>query len=405
MLEWTGERFLPWRNDPALAYEHLHRYFYAAQFANGKCVLDLASGEGYGSNLLAHVARKVVGIDIAEEAVQHARERYHKDNLEFIAGSITKIPMAESNVFDLIVCFEAIEHIEDQSGLLAEIVRLLKSDGVVIVSTPNKPVYDEVIAEENDFHVKELAFDEFRSLIETPFKYVQYLGQRVFAESNLWPILPSGGVSQGARRISEFVIERGASEFIAIPPEKRSPMYHIAVASNSPLDRNLESSILVDNGNALLQEKDRAFHETLASLTSSQEGLRWLNERLQESNSTIQWLEGEVKSLRQEQAHQKEWYEKEVAHRDATIASHEEGLKWRAGQVESLDAERANLSSRLEATSNQYRIAMERLEAIHATLAWKVLLRMRHYRDRLLPCGTPQRRFVDRVLRALIGRP
>ena len=78
MLEWTGERFLPWRNDPTLAYEHLHRYFYAAEFARGKNVLDLASGEGYGTNLLAQVAQRVVGVDIAAEAIEHATERYRK---------------------------------------------------------------------------------------------------------------------------------------------------------------------------------------------------------------------------------------------------------------------------------------------------------------------------------------
>src|SRR5215470_11508581 len=143
MLEWTGERFLPWRNDPALAYEHLHRYFYAAEFAHGKDVLDLASGEGYGANLLAQVANRVVGVDIAEEAVQHARSRYEKKNLEFIAASITKIPIVENATFDLIVCFEAIEHIDDQEGLLQEVLRLLKPYGLFIVSTPNKPVYDQ----------------------------------------------------------------------------------------------------------------------------------------------------------------------------------------------------------------------------------------------------------------------
>ncbi len=91
MLEWTGERFLPWRKDPALAYEHLHRYPFAAQLAAGKAVLDLASGEGYGSNLLAQTAFSVVGLDIDRVAVEHAHLRYVRENLQFITASVTEI--------------------------------------------------------------------------------------------------------------------------------------------------------------------------------------------------------------------------------------------------------------------------------------------------------------------------
>ena len=62
MLEWTGERFLPWLDQSLIAYEHLHRYAYAATFAKGKRVLDLASGEGYGSRILAAAASSVVAV-------------------------------------------------------------------------------------------------------------------------------------------------------------------------------------------------------------------------------------------------------------------------------------------------------------------------------------------------------
>ncbi len=77
------------------------------------------------------------------------------------------------------MCFEAIEHIEDQERLLSEVNRLLKPGGLFVVSTPNKAAYNAAIEEENEFHVKELDFDEFRSLIETQFKYVRFLGQRM----------------------------------------------------------------------------------------------------------------------------------------------------------------------------------------------------------------------------------
>src|SRR5205814_4925043 len=126
MLEWTGERFLPWIRESTIAYEHLHRYAYAAALVRDKRVLDLASGEGYGSNMLAESAASVAGIDIDENVVRHASEKYGRKNLQFISGSITAVPIPDDHSFDVIVCFEAIEHIEDQENLLGEVKRLLK---------------------------------------------------------------------------------------------------------------------------------------------------------------------------------------------------------------------------------------------------------------------------------------
>src|SRR5688572_32983375 len=107
MFEWTGERFLPWIKEPALAYEHLHRYAYAAKLVQGKRVLDLASGEGYGANLLAQHASAVIGVDIDAGSVEHASARYGNRgaNVEFIAGSITNVPIPDDHSFDAVVCF------------------------------------------------------------------------------------------------------------------------------------------------------------------------------------------------------------------------------------------------------------------------------------------------------------
>ena len=170
-LEWTGERYVPWIPDPAIAYEHLHRYAFAARLAAGKQVLDLASGEGYGANILAAVASRVVGIDIDENAVGHARGRYRRDNLDFVSGSVTDVPLKPEHAFDLVVCFEAIEHIAEQQKLVSEAHRMLKPDGIFVVSTPNKHRYQgrDEHCEENPFHVREVEFDEFRALLAEYF--------------------------------------------------------------------------------------------------------------------------------------------------------------------------------------------------------------------------------------------
>src|ERR1700752_4782643 len=143
LLEWTGERYLPWLEEAAIGYEHLHRYAYSTQFVQNKRVLDLACGEGYGSYLLAKSAKSVVAIDIDENSIKHARNKYIKQNIEFKVGSVTEVPIAGEHLFEVIVCFEALEHIEDHQKLLSEMKRLLTPDGIFIVSTPNKTVYTD----------------------------------------------------------------------------------------------------------------------------------------------------------------------------------------------------------------------------------------------------------------------
>ncbi|PYS43965.1 MAG: hypothetical protein DMG13_34605 [Acidobacteria bacterium] len=215
MLEWTGERFLPWLAESTIGYEHLHRYRYAATLVTGKRVLDLASGEGYGSKILAETASSVVGVDIDENAICHATQRYGREALQFIIGSITAVPISENHSFDVIVCFEAIEHIEEQEKLLGEVKRLLKPDGVFIVSTPNKVAYQDISAEANPFHVKELDLDQFHQLLGRHFGNIRFLGQRIHPGSSIWPI------GSNDSSVREFVMERGESEFRFIGNETR----------------------------------------------------------------------------------------------------------------------------------------------------------------------------------------
>src|SRR5262249_37805391 len=157
-----------------------------------------------GANLLASAAGMVVGIDIDNAAVLHATVRYSKPNLQFVAGSVTEIP-ARDGSFDVVTCFEAIEHIEDQSGLLREVKRILDPNGLFIVSTPNKTAYHEA----NPFHVKELSPEEFEAMLRTCFSNVQFLGQRIHSQSSIWRL--EHGVNNGSVR--EFVMQRGPSEF------------------------------------------------------------------------------------------------------------------------------------------------------------------------------------------------
>jgi ubiquinone/menaquinone biosynthesis C-methylase UbiE len=236
MLKWTGERYLPWIESGAIHYEHLHRYAFARQFVKDKNVIDLACGEGYGTALLAEGAAHVVGIDIDEKAIKHASSRYVKDNLEFIQGSITNIPIADDNKFDVAVCFEAIEHITKHENLLSEVKRVLRDDGLLIISTPNKAVYTDAPDVHNPFHLKELYLDQFEGLLNRYFNNVRVLGQRVYTGSDIWAIGPHKPSS-----FMEVVVQKSDNELHFTGKESKEPVYLVALASNSDLDNTLFS--------------------------------------------------------------------------------------------------------------------------------------------------------------------
>ncbi|MES2439830.1 MAG: class I SAM-dependent methyltransferase [Verrucomicrobiota bacterium] len=172
-LEWTGERMVPEICDRDTVFDHVFRYKFAIPFAKGKDVLDIACGEGYGSACLARLgARSVVGVDIDEESVAHARRKY---GIEARVGSAESIP-AGDDVFDLIVSFETIEHVSDPGRFLDECARVCRPGGTLVVSTPNKDVYLHD-ADPNDFHLSEMDVGEFLGLLEKRFSSVDLYGQ------------------------------------------------------------------------------------------------------------------------------------------------------------------------------------------------------------------------------------
>lgn len=190
-MKFTGERFIP-TEQGRIRLEHYHRYAVVQDIIAGKDVLDVACGEGYGSSYMADVARSIVGVDISQEAVQYASATYQKSNLVFRQGSATDLDFADAT-FDVVVSFETIEHLSEQAQMLAEIRRVLRPDGSLVISSPNRPVYSEESGEHNEFHVKELDFNEFDELLKTQFPTIQYFGQRILMGSVIQPL--EGGQS------------------------------------------------------------------------------------------------------------------------------------------------------------------------------------------------------------------
>lgn len=194
------ERFDPVQSRGRLAYEHLHRYAICRDHVKRKRVLDLACGTGYGSNILASVASSVVGVDISKDAIAAAIEIHQRENLSFEVADCFALPFDEGS-FDVIVANEMIEHVADHAALLAEAKRVLKKDGALLVSTPNKPVYNRYIAP-NEFHVSEVTIEEFSDELSRVFENVRLVGTRMALISIGQEI---GKKGQGSRKPGVYV--------------------------------------------------------------------------------------------------------------------------------------------------------------------------------------------------------
>ncbi|MBW2605747.1 MAG: methyltransferase domain-containing protein [Deltaproteobacteria bacterium] len=134
----TGERAMPLapNMEQQVMREHWARYNCLAPIVEGKRVLDIACGAGYGSDLLAETAQVVVGGDISHEAITYCKAQYYrKPNLQFGVMDIRKLPFVD-NSFDLAVSFETLEHIVEGNQFLREICRVLSKNGVLAISTP-----------------------------------------------------------------------------------------------------------------------------------------------------------------------------------------------------------------------------------------------------------------------------
>lgn len=186
--DWTGERLETFIGNETML-EHLHRYAISFELVKGKKVLDIACGEGYGVNLLAQYASHVTGIDIDNGTIQKAKKKYQKENLTFLAGSALQLP-AENHSFDIITCFETLEHLTEHDRLLRELKRVLVPGGILLVSTPDKLNYSDNSHYKNPFHQKELYGQEFKELLHHYFscclfyKQSSCIGSVILEEKN-----------------------------------------------------------------------------------------------------------------------------------------------------------------------------------------------------------------------------
>jgi O-antigen biosynthesis protein len=367
--EFTGERFVPGQGGSQIAYEHLHRYVFAEGLAQGRVVLDVACGSGYGAALLARRADRVLAFDIERRAVSFLAD---KDvvNLDLVTARAEQVPLRSASV-DLVTAFEVIEHVQAPEQLVREVARVVRPDGIVLISTPNKAVYTDARAYRNPYHVKEFYGEELRDLLQRHFTQVRLVPQQLRAGSMIGAgvedagsgiVLKTEPLPDGRREITE-------------------PMYFLAACSLQPGDLEIPSaSIYIDLTDGLFREWEQESDRINAELHRLGRWGRQLESDIHARDEALvkaaRRFESDcaardrtIRTLQREMRLEIERRDREI---DRLKEAFEERLRW----VRSMEADVASRDARIREAYSELEGVSTRLAAIQQSLPYRVLRRL-----------------------------
>jgi GT2 family glycosyltransferase/SAM-dependent methyltransferase len=350
---WTGERFVP-SVVGDIALEHLHRYAIARELARGKRVLDIACGEGYGTNILATSATYVTGVDISSTVVAHAQRKYTGQNLSFKVGSCSKIPLAKASV-DFVVSFETLEHHNEHQEMLTEIKRVLTPGGVLIISSPDKYEYSDVPNFKNEYHVKELYLNEFNDLLRNHFRNVEIIGQRIEYGSYIAPLQSTHNAA--------FATYSGDSINIQKVNGLKKPIYFIAITSDYELPQ-LTAGIF--EGNSFIWHKDEQIKKLKGDLKNYNTSIKKYIADLQHTQETLSYTQAAITERDEQLAQAKS----AITERDEQLAQAKSAITERDEQL-ARDTSEKNIQA-------QHLSSLERdIAEIRKSTSWRVTAPLR----------------------------
>jgi len=423
----SGERFIPREADPfdEIAVEHQQRYQSVKNLVRGKVVLDAGSGEGYGAYSLAESAARVVGIDISREAVDNARATYQRQNLEYQVGSVDALPFEDAS-FDVVVSFEVIEHLEEtvQAEFLREARRVLKKDGVLVISTPNKAVYSDSTHQHNRFHKKEFYIDEFESFLRQTFPKISLFGQTWVISSVLQRSsskrLENLKLADKAPLAPKYVVAVCGSTRSAHSVDLSSVVADRQGRFESIVNRIVELQEEVEAKNSWVASREQEIERMGARIVELQEEVEAKNSWVASREQEIERMGARILELQDEVARKDSWASslkeeieslgQALGHYKNEAAEFEAGLAKAHKHIAFLDAHIADLDARIQSQS-QTISGLERLveslrgkeaelESIKQSDFWKVATRYWRLRDSLLPHGSRRRRLLKATFRS-----
>jgi SAM-dependent methyltransferase/glycosyltransferase involved in cell wall biosynthesis len=293
-LNFTGERIVPGAIDcePTFAkkmyQEHIARYFFTKKWIKDKTVLDVGCGSGYGSQWMAkNGALRVKGFDISADSIDHAKLYYCYQNLSFEVASV--LDFSSFSKYDVITCFELIEHVDEQQKVIQNLKKLLNDDGLLIISTPRKLENRRSI-----FHKEEFTKIKFEELLKDNF--VNY---KLYFQNNHFSSLISDHKPTVVKNIialeEQFSIEQ-ADYFIGVA--SLSKINDILNYENSALIFNDDSYVkLLERDNEILKKAEQSAREEIQFLKkteqSAREEIQFLKKTEQSAREEIQFLKSE----------------------------------------------------------------------------------------------------------------
>ena len=182
-MNFTGERVVPEKTPQRIYDDHVARYRFASNYVVDKVVLDAACGTGYGTVILKNAgAKRVVGLDISVETINHALQTYKIPGVIFKSEELGEVSLPEED-YDVVVSFETIEHVSDPERTLESFSKCLRPGGLLIISSPNRIITSPGYCPGkghplNKFHLVEYSVSEFHDLLNRYFRTVCLYGQR-----------------------------------------------------------------------------------------------------------------------------------------------------------------------------------------------------------------------------------
>ncbi len=365
----------------SIPLEHLHRYLYIGGLLYGRRVLDLFSCEGDGARILAESAKFVTALDPDESIVQQANEKYRRDNLKFMVGSVSRAPLTETHIFDAVVAFDAFEETTDPERFVFTVKRLLAPGGFLIFAAPAARA---VVRSQPG--IKAFSAEELHSFLSSAFPHTRLLTQTVTATSIIQPDRSDSNGNTQDKRVSQYVIAIASES--AVPELETSTLSDPLEAALRVKDKTIRELLdMKAFQDETIKRQDRQLAERKQTLATLEEAFAWHTSRIASLEKTQAYYENEIDQLRRAiaadreglawRASEAEEFQRRITSRERTIASRDEGLAWRAAQVESLEREAETLRQRVKNAESDLGNARSELEAVYASRGWKLIERAR----------------------------